>query len=90
MMSADHKPRWWGDECLFAAQDLNDIETVLCKLQNEYDMHLEEEDDVSGFLDVKIEKFENLMGLTQHGLKQRIICKIISALWMQSANQVGG
>ena len=61
------------DDCLFAAQDPADIASALHALRNECKMHLEEEDDVSGFLGVKIEKFDNMMRLTQHGLKDRVI-----------------
>ena len=52
------------DDCLFAAQDPAEIKSVLYKLCHECEMHLEEEDDVSGFLGVKIEKFENVMRST--------------------------
>ena len=55
------------DDCLFAAQDPADVASVSHELRNKCKMHLEEEDDVSGFLGVKIEKFNDMIRLTQHG-----------------------
>jgi hypothetical protein len=63
------------DDCLFYAPLKEDIDVMIERLRSEAEMELTEEDDVAGFLGVKIETQSDgkKMELTQVGLIDRII-----------------
>ena len=62
------------DDTLFYARNVKDIDEIIIKLRDQYNMELEEENDVAGFLGVHINKKENgSIELLQDGLIERII-----------------
>ena len=60
------------DDCILVAKNVEDVDATITALKNR-GMDLSEEDDVAGFLGVRITRTEDSVTLTQKGLAQRIV-----------------